>query len=116
MNVEVITDHRTINPDPSQGIYHVNYTIGHANVPKEHREVTNYSWLCLKADSDTEAVEGANDHLLGLEFRLGSQTIYRQEIKLPDGWHYFSRMEGVDSEARKTPALVRPAPQIQKRR
>lgn len=109
MSTEQVASDTTTTPRIEEKIeYSINYTIGHANVPTHLREPTNYCGLSLTAASDTEAVQQANDQLLGLEFKLGSRTIFKQEIQFKDGWHYFSRMKGVDSEARAQPGLISP--------
>lgn len=114
MDIGQATDSGTT---PGVGVeYQINYSIGHANVPANLREPTNYCSISLRATSVVEALQQANDQLLGLELRLVTATIYRQEIQLEDGWHYFSRMEGVNPEARTEPGLVAPSPVPQKKR
>ncbi len=109
MSTEQLASNTTTRPRVGESIqYSINYTIGHANVPAALQAPTNYCSLSLTAVSDTEAVSQANDQLLGLEFRLGSRIILKQEIQLGDGWHYFSRMQGIDSEARAQPGLESP--------
>ncbi|MBI4162071.1 MAG: hypothetical protein HY513_00180 [Candidatus Aenigmarchaeota archaeon] len=79
--------------------YNVRFTVGNFNFKRN-----GYGEFSISAVSEEEAVNASNAKLFDLDVRLSTKLVLQQEIKLPDGWHYFDANK-FGTHARQSPAL-----------